>query len=163
MSQIINRCRKSDQIPIVRAIDFKTNVRGMYDQHHRDIHLNKRGGFNEYTVTHEFVHLLKDKDRNRGRYTSSQITEDRKIKSKSLEEAETTLEAAARMAPTKPIHASYYSNIGRTRKECEDAYRHDMKVVFGPEEAKNSRLKGKSLVKRIESCFTRTRISRVKL
>ena len=170
---------KKDMVVLVQ--DTPRGSLGYFRRRTRDLFLEDiciKPGSREDTITHEFVHALRNYDPTRTGYSETtypkdgngfiderwrDLPESKKNEHQCIEEAATVAETTARTRFHALIPTGYYSRIPNGTGKELDNYGHDRKTLLGKKKSDNEYnvkgLKGRSAIDKVNKRFEETKIS----
>jgi len=160
----LDKMAGQDGVTVVISKDI--DGAGAYDPMNKTIYLRPEYSDAAGTITHEFTHHLRLKDKKRtGDVTRSQIKSGAITSEElSLEEAATTAETVARVTPYKGVrNLSYYWVTGANKKTAQAQMDHDRDLFVGSMEKNSRGLRGKRAVTSVEKNFDESEISKLSL
>jgi hypothetical protein len=150
------------------VIDKNISSAGAYDPVNKTILLSPEFSTAQGTITHEFIHHLRLKDKNRkGEVTKSRISVDTGTsdEDRNLEESATTAETVARVTPYRGFrNISYYWDAAKgNNKDAYELRDRDRELFVGNINVDGKGLRGKRAVNSVEQKFDSSEISKLKM
>jgi len=146
-------------------VDRNISGAGQYDPTNKVIRLRPEFASAGGTITHEFTHHLRLKDKKRtGEVTKSSIRPGMTAEDVNLEEAATVAETITRLTPYHKVeNVSYHGHLaGEDEKKARTFIEKDRKTFVGNSEVGSKGLRGKRAINAVEKKFDQSEIANLR-